>query len=370
MFIKSVNNGGYRHDVNTAFRDGRRAAYNDYIDSFNKALSADVANNSENQRQVEFLSKNYGLQLGMDQAARNDALDFYDKSQKIADAQSNMNIDFARLNNLDAQTDALGESKANTEFAKQATAENTAKFDAGTSQNKLDNLEFSNAKYNTGLQSDIGSNNQQIEGQKIFAQGQQAQNDLLQLQQPGAEDRMYESLVKLKLDRALKDNPNADPTQLETEIRNDPNTRQQAQQVYNDKVTAAQNIIATANGAYQSSVGAKSQGRVSNGQQTRTANSQPKADYKLNNAKEVKIDGKPDRFINEQLSGNSERVGNNIYLTDNAAYFVEGGKVYKVDRPVSTATGGYIGRDEFLRALNIDPNYKAPVIHNSGDEGL
>lgn len=115
MFIRSVSSGGgYRGDVNTSFRQGRQDAFRDYIDNFNFALKADAANNVENQRQVERAAKNYGLNLGMDQATRQDAYDFLTQNSAIDNAKTQMGIDFqknAYLKDPTVQAE-LGQAKA------------------------------------------------------------------------------------------------------------------------------------------------------------------------------------------------------------------------------------------------------------------
>lgn len=121
MFIRSVSSGGgYRGDVNTSFRQGRQDAYRDYIDNFNFALKADAANNAENQRQVERVAKNYGLNLGMDQATRQDAYNFITQSSAIDNAKTQMGIDFQRNAHLKDPTvqAELGKAQASEQAAK------------------------------------------------------------------------------------------------------------------------------------------------------------------------------------------------------------------------------------------------------------
>lgn len=114
MFIRSVSSGGgYRGDVNSAFRQGRQDAFRDYVGNYRFALDTDVANNAENQRQVERIAKNYGLDLGMNQAARQDAYNFIKGSTDIDNAKRQMEIDFATNALLKDPTVNAEVSKAN-----------------------------------------------------------------------------------------------------------------------------------------------------------------------------------------------------------------------------------------------------------------
>lgn len=114
MFIRSVSSGGgYRGDVNSAFRQGRQDAFRDNVGNFRFALDTDVANNAENQRQVERIAKNYGLDLGMNQAARQDAYNFIKGSTDIDNAKRQMEIDFATNALLKDPTVNAEVSKAN-----------------------------------------------------------------------------------------------------------------------------------------------------------------------------------------------------------------------------------------------------------------
>lgn len=114
MFIRSVSSGGgYRGDVNSAFRQGRQGAFRDYVGNYRFALDTDVANNAENQRQVERIAKNYGLDLGMNQAARQDAYNFIKGSTDIDNAKRQMEIDFATNALLKDPTVNAEVSKAN-----------------------------------------------------------------------------------------------------------------------------------------------------------------------------------------------------------------------------------------------------------------
>lgn len=116
MFIKAANSRvgtGFTGDVNTAFRQGREDAFQDYIKNFNIALQADAKNNAENQLAVQRAAQNYGLNLKFDDATRKAMLDTVKDSQNIADAKFDFLVDASRLDNLYPQAEALGVSKAN-----------------------------------------------------------------------------------------------------------------------------------------------------------------------------------------------------------------------------------------------------------------
>lgn len=117
MFIVSPTKGGYRGDVNTAFRTGRREAFYDYIDSYNKSLQADNNTYNFNQRAVRDTANNYILKNNMAQDARDEAYDFVKKSDDIASAQLNFDVnnayrDYVYSNDL---VGTLGGSKAKTD---------------------------------------------------------------------------------------------------------------------------------------------------------------------------------------------------------------------------------------------------------------
>lgn len=136
MFIVPISRGGYTGNVNLSFRKGREDAFKDPINAFNFALASDVANNRENQQNITRLANNQGLQFDVTQKARQDALNFAKASYDIPTAVSNAEINFSRLNALEPQYPAMGESLATTNLANLANQENKAKFDSATSANQ------------------------------------------------------------------------------------------------------------------------------------------------------------------------------------------------------------------------------------------
>lgn len=156
MFIRAANaraGTGFTGDVNTSFRQGRQDAYRDYIDNFKFALSADVANNAENQRNVQRVATNYGLGLGMDQAARNAAINFLDGSRKIDNAQVDFLTDVARNDHL-----KQGDVVAERGLAKATTATLGDQNAAVTAQTNLSNANFTNGQLDVTQQTQANNN--------------------------------------------------------------------------------------------------------------------------------------------------------------------------------------------------------------------
>ena len=166
MFIKSVSSGGgYRGDVNTAFRQGRQDAFRDYVDNFNFALRADSANNAENQRQVERVAKNYGLDLNMDQAARQNAYNFVKGSNDIDNAHVQAGIDFNRNSYLKDPT-------VQAELGKAKASEVVSNTQGGAvkAQNILNEYQFAQEQQPTTFQTKSNQNQaalQQSETQQV-----------------------------------------------------------------------------------------------------------------------------------------------------------------------------------------------------------
>lgn len=163
MFIRSLSNGGgYQGDVNTAFRQGRQDAFRDYIDNFNFALKADASNNAENQNNVQRIANNYGLQLGMNDKARKDAIDFIKTSGEIPLAQTQAQVNFNTGELLQDKISAMALSKASTISAKQDAAAYEAMYNVKKNQGLLENAPYETEKNRTGFQADTGTNQNTI----------------------------------------------------------------------------------------------------------------------------------------------------------------------------------------------------------------
>lgn len=153
MFIKSVSNGGgYRGDVNQAFRLGRRMAFDDQIDAYNKALQADTNTYNFNQAQVRDTAGNYALQVGMNNNARTDAYNFVDGSNKIADAVQGYQFANAKRDALAPYVEQVGQDQAKAVVFDTATKANNADFNNTQSVAKVENADTTSAAYGQGQQ--------------------------------------------------------------------------------------------------------------------------------------------------------------------------------------------------------------------------
>ena len=140
MFIINPNKGGYQGDVvNSGFRRGRQDAYRDYIDNFNFAVKADAANNAENQANVERVAKNYGLQNGMRQGARQEAISFVKDNMAIDDGMVASEINRNKNDYIWAKAPDIGQSQGIQFVATQVGNEGKARGDASVMKDYGDN---------------------------------------------------------------------------------------------------------------------------------------------------------------------------------------------------------------------------------------
>ena len=159
MFIRGANSRagtGYTGDVNTAFRQGRQDAFRDYIDNFNFALQADIANNRENQANVQRIADNYADQLNMNKNGRNEVLDFVQTSDKIDGAVTTADINFASRDKLQPRINEIADDKARMEFFKADSDANNAQVDSVKSTYGIQNAELENNVHVAGQQSQLG----------------------------------------------------------------------------------------------------------------------------------------------------------------------------------------------------------------------
>ena len=161
MFIRGANSRagtGYTGDVNTAFRQGRQDAFRDYIDNFNFALQADIANNRENQANVQRIADNYADQLNMNKNGRNEVLDFVQTSDKIDGAVTTADINFASRDKLQPRINEIADDKARMEFFKADSDANKAQVDSVKSTYGIQNAELENNVHVAGQQSQLSKN--------------------------------------------------------------------------------------------------------------------------------------------------------------------------------------------------------------------
>ena len=159
MFIRGANSRagtGYTGDVNTAFRQGRQDAFRDYIGNFNFALQADIANNRENQANVQRIADNYADQLNMNKNGRNEVLDFVQTSDKIDGAVTTADINFASRDKLQPRINEIADDKARMEFFKADSDANKAQVDSVKSTYGIQNAELENNVHVAGQQSQLG----------------------------------------------------------------------------------------------------------------------------------------------------------------------------------------------------------------------
>ena len=161
MFIRGANSRagtGYTGDVNTAFRQGRQDAFRDYIDNFNFALQADIANNRENQANVQRIADNYAQQLQMNANGRNEVLDFVQTSDKIDGAVLDADINFAARDKLQPRINEIADDKARMEFFKADSDANKAQVDSVKSTYDIQNAELENNVHVADQQSQLSKN--------------------------------------------------------------------------------------------------------------------------------------------------------------------------------------------------------------------
>ena len=161
MFIRGANSRagtGYTGDVNTAFRQGRQDAFRDYIDNFNFALKADMANNAENQANVQRIANNYAQQLQMNANGRNEVLDFVKKSDQIDGAVLEADINFAARDKLGQRVPEMADDRARGYFFTEDSKANTAQTNAVKSTYGLENAGLENEVHVAGQQSQLNKN--------------------------------------------------------------------------------------------------------------------------------------------------------------------------------------------------------------------
>lgn len=135
MFIVDPAKGGYQGDVvNTSFRKGRQDAYRDYVDNYNFAVTADAANNAENQKNVERTANNYDFQNKMRQGARAEAINFVTDNSKLDDAIVGNEINRHKNDYVWPKAPELGESQGIQFVAKQVGDEGKARGDAAVAK--------------------------------------------------------------------------------------------------------------------------------------------------------------------------------------------------------------------------------------------
>lgn len=223
MFIVSPNKGGYRHDVNTAFRQGRADAFQDYIANFDVARKADAVNNAENQRQVERIAGNYAKELGMGVNARKDILDFYKKNDAINNAMLDNQINASRVANLAPQADALGQSQAVEFTNKQLTGEVNSTYNANQANHNLGQQEVKQKADAINNQTDVTNAETNAVKADIGKMYTNAQSDLVTFQQNGMEEiskRFVERYVAQARQKAQENGQTFDEERYINELKN------------------------------------------------------------------------------------------------------------------------------------------------------
>lgn len=360
MFIVPTTQGGYRGNVNLAFRKGRDDAFQDYLRNFNFAVQSDAYNNAENQENIQRLADNQKLQFDVTNQTRQDALNFLKYSQEIPNEAYNAQVNFAKLNALQPQTNAIGQSMASTDIANLGTAENTAKYNNANSENTLNNKD--NILGVVNKQVDLAGEIVGIQGKlaELTEKGIEIKNQLLQINTPGAFNEAKLEVVKRELARqeALAKQYGApfDPVATEAQLTNDPRIAEQAQKLVTakkDQLTNQLNIINTTVNGYTKATQAKT----------------PKEPIiKLPAEKEIKLDESIQSFESRLKTNGRKLAGINAYITNSGVYTIEGDRVRFRERPVD-ATGTLVTDEQFLSLLRaqLEPDN---AINNSGGEGV
>lgn len=365
MFIKSVSSGGgYRGDVNSAFRQGRQDAFRDYVSNFNFATAADAANNAENQRNVQRLADNYQRELAMGQMARTDAINFANDSARASDARTNADITFAKNNALSPQAGALGASQARATVANTANEENTAVYNAQNSADKLANAPVEFAARTTGNEAQVAKNNTAITQADLVSKAQATNQDIA----THFSDRGIADFNKAYLDdrvsKYLAQNPGADRTAVTQQFLKDPSFLQQRQAEYGRVGTVMRNQSQ----AYQNQLNGISQTEV---QQQRRANTKA-VENNTYSTKGSKVFIEP----NEKVDGSDpmraaviqNMLGKNAYVDPRSGtLYVRGSNGEIRSQSFSTGEEAQRAYNQFVSMYGLD--YNDPnAIRNSGGE--
>lgn len=360
MFIVPTTQGGYRGNVNLAFRKGRDDAFQDYLRNFNFAVQSDAYNNAENQANIQRLADNQKLQFDVTNQTRQDAVNFLKSSQEIPNEVYKTQVNFAKLNELQPQTNAIGQSMATTDIANLGTAENTAKFNNLSTANALDNSDvvFDAKNEQAKLAQQTAITQQKIVD--LTNQGIEIKNQLVQIKTPEALNEAKLEVVKrrvaeLEAQAKARGEP-FDPVATRAQLLSDPLIGEKAQKLLDAKtsqLTSQLSVIDTTVNEYKKAVQAKT----------------PKEPItKLPAEKEIKLDESIQSFENRLKTNGRKLAGINAYITNSGVYTIEGNRVRLRERPVDATTGKLVTDEQFLALLRaqLEP---AKVINNSGGEG-
>ena len=316
MFIVAPTRGGYRGDVvNSGFRQGRQDAFRDYIDNFNFALKADSANNAENQKQVQRIAGNYGLQNAMRQDARNEALNFVNDSTKIDDAVLGNQISFvknAELRNPET-IEQLGQSQATQVRATQNANENTAAYKANKAQTMVEQQPLEAQVRETTL------NKQQAQGEfdrtKTFM-GMDATRFLADYgTKNGYEtyiDRAVENRANEMVEAARQRGEVLDPVEAKRLVNEDHDFIRNTYGEYQNAIAQAKNSLALSKGYTTDENGNIVAINRTQRQSTANQTPQPKA-YKMGES-----------FAQFAANTPGELINNNVMRSGNTLYFANG----------------------------------------------
>lgn len=313
MFIVSPTRGGYRGDVvNSGFRQGRQDAYRDYIDNFNFALKADAANNAENQLNVERTARNYALQNGMRQGARDEAFNFVNDSTKIDNALTDNQISFvknAELRNPET-TAQLGQSQATQVRATQNANENAAAYKANQAQTLVEQQPLEASAREASL------NNAQTQSEFSRMKGSMGMDATRFLLEYGSEkgyepyiDRMVQNRAEQLVQEARARGEVLDPTEAERLVRDDHEFIRNSYSDYQSAVAQARNQHNLSKGYTTDADGHI----VSTKQATSRERKPQQKAYKMGESFEQFVQNTP-----------GERVNKNILVSGNTVYMANG----------------------------------------------
>lgn len=243
MFIQSVSKGGgYRGDVNTAFRQGRQDAYRDYIDNFTYALEEDRKQNAFNQTQVEQAAANYNRELDMGKNARADVLDFTDSSSKIMASTDGLYQQAAKSGELrtvgengKTGNENIGYATANVSVNSAGTNLNNSVVNYATSGNKVDNLP--NTLQEQTVKSQTGVT--QAENSQTVEQSKQQYAKMLDFTQGQKE----QDFINWAFDQEKQKNPNVNKEEFEASLRGNPQFGEAVSLHYIQSLQATENKI-------------------------------------------------------------------------------------------------------------------------------
>ena len=364
MFIRGANSRagtGYTGDVNTAFRQGRQDAFRDYIDNFNFALQADIANNRENQANVQRIADNYADQLNMNKNGRNEVLDFVQTSDKIDGAVTTADINFASRDKLQPRINEIADDKARMEFFKADSDANKAQVDSVKSTYGIQNAELENNVHVAGQQSQLGKHQYDAATTAGKLEGYQLlKTEMDNFSNPENVEKRKTTFLDRTVAIAKQNGDTRSDAEIRQAIMNHPDFDNNFRQYSQDEFSAVSARVAALgndlSGATQAVGGNVPQQRSSR-QTQQTQTKEQKADtWQPGATKYIKVDDA------KGLIDSSVDLGNGFRLTPDGsiAKVLQDGRAMVI--PYKRKDGAILSVDEARRIASSLPNVNASSV--------